>query len=361
MRFVVACSFLLCAAAAPAPTPEQLFRDAVAAQSRGDDATAISKYQQLLKVRPDVVEARANLGAVFARQGRFDEAVVQYRAALSKEDSPRLRLNLALAYYKKGSLSDAVQQLRTLNKSQPADVRIATLLADCYAQMGEDKQVIALLEPLEGSASDDLALEWMLGSAMIRAGRRQEGLKRVEDVAKRGNSPAAHLLAGQTALRMDDFERAREHAEAAMRLNPKLPGLLTLRGSVLPYLGDNQGAIEALKKAVEADPNDFDAHLNLGAVLHTERDLVGANRHLKRAMELNPASTLARYQWARLQRTEGKFEAAATELEKVVRDYPEWAQPHIELSAVYFRLNRRDDGEREKAAFDRLSAAPAKP
>lgn len=362
MRIAVLLVLLTRAAVwAQAGNPEQLFKDAVAAQMRGDDTTAISKYKSLVKIRPDVVEVRANLGAALARQGRFDEAIEQYRAALAKAaENPGLRLNLALAYYKKGAFAEAVKELNVLHSADPGDIRVTTLLADCYARRGEDDRVITLLTPLGASHPDDLAVEWMLGSALIRSGRRSEGLRRVENVANRGNNAEAYLLAGQTALKLDEFERARDDAEAAMRLNPSLPGLLTLRGSVMSYLGDNAGAIETLRKAVEADDKDFDAHLHLGAVLNTERDLVGSRKHLERAIELNPSSNLALYELARLERTEGKMEAAAKDFEKVIRADPTWAQPHIELSAVYFRLNRREDGEKEKAAFDRLTAEKQK-
>ena len=120
---------------------------------------------------------------------------------------------------------------------------------------------------------------------------------------------------------------------------------------------DNQGAIAALRQALEVNPNDFDAHLTLGAVLNTERDLEGARKHLERAVELNPASTLALYALARMKRTQGEIEAAVKDFEKVVRDDPDWAQPHVELAALYFRLNRQADGERERMAFDRLNSA----
>ncbi len=115
-----------------------------------------------------------------------------------------------------------------------------------------------------------------------------------------------------------------------------------------------------LRKAVEADPKDFDAQLGLGAVLHTNRDLDGARRHLQSAMQLKPDSTVARYEWARLERTEGQVEAAARDFEKVVHDDPTWAQPHVELAALYFRLNRQEDGEKERAIFDRLTAEQQK-
>ncbi len=349
---------VLLAGAALAQTPEQLFRDAVAAQSRGDDAAAVQKYRELLKLQPDVIEARANLGAALARLGRLDEAIEQYRAALARSPAnSALRLNLALAYYKKPDFARAAEQLEPLHKAQPRDLRTALLLADCYFRLERDQQVIAALAPLEPAYPDDPTLQWLLGSAFVRSGRNRDGLPRIEKAARRGNSADAYLLAAKTALKLNEFELARDHAAAALRLNPGLAGALTVRGTALQYIGDNAGAIADLRRAVEADPKDFDAHLTLGAVLYTERDLEGASRHLGRALELNPGSKVARYQMARLQRTQGDLEGAMKNLEAVVREDPNWPQPHVELSAVYYRLNRPEDGRRERAIFDRLNEA----
>jgi len=129
----------------------------------------------------------------------------------------------------------------------------------------------------------------------------------------------------------------------------------TLRGRVLQYLSDNAGALAALRRAVAADPKDFEAQLNLGAVLYTERQLEEARARLTQALALRPESAVAHYQMGRLERTEGHLEAAARHLEKVVQAEPKWAQAHVELSAVYFRMGRQEDGEREKAEFDRLN------
>ncbi len=357
---LVALLLAVSAACAQSSSPEQLFREAVAAQQRGDDAVAVGKYQELLKHYPNSVEVRANLGAALVKLERYDEAIAQYREALAAKDNPDLRLNLALAYYKKGAWRDATVQLNKLRAAQPGDARVATLLADCYSHLGQNEQAIAVLKPVEAAHPDELAIAWLLGSALIRAGHRREGLDRVDRVAREGNNPEAFLLAGQTALKMNEFERARDYADAAARLNPRLAGLDTLRGTVLSYLGDTKGAAAALRKAVEADPKDFDAQLALGAVLHTERDLDGAREHLQRALQLKSDSTVARYEWARLERTEGHAEAAMKDFERVVHDDPNWAQPHVELAALYFRLNRQADGERERAIYDRLTAEQQK-
>lgn len=356
MRFVFALAIAAAAACAQTAAPEQLFRDAVAAQQRGDDATAIRKYQELLKLRPDVVEARANLGAALAREGRFDEAIEQYRAALAKEaSSVPLRMNLALAYYKKGSYQEAAGEIEKVRRSAPGDARVATLLADCYVHLNREADAVEVLKPVEAAHPDDLGMAWILGSALIRTGKLREGLNLVDKVARGGSSAEAYLLAGQTALKLNEFERARDYADAALRLNPKLPGVQTLRGMVLPYLGDDQGAIEALKAALAADPNDYDAQLNLGAVLQTQRDLPGARPHLERALQLRPDAPMARYEMARLERAEGKLDDAIRDFEKVTRDDPAWAQPHLELSALYYRANRQADGDKERALYEKLS------
>jgi len=359
MRIV---AFLIAAgmAGAQSSNPRQLFNDALAAQQRGDDALAVAKYGEILKQYPDSIEVRANLGAALARLNRYDEAIGEYRAALAKKDNAGLRLNLALAYYKKGAWLDAAQQLESLRAARPDELRIATLLADCYVNLSQDDKAIAILKPVEPAHHDDLSVEWLLGSALIRTGHGREGLDRVEYVARAGNRPEAYLLAGRTALKMNEFERARDYAAAAGKLDPRLPGLDTLRGTVLSYLGDTEGAADALRTAVEADPKDFEAQLGLGAVLHTRRDLDGARDHLQRALQLKPESTVARYEWARLERTGGQLEAAARDLEKVVRADANWAQPHLELAALYFRLNRQRDGEKERAIFDRLTAEQQK-
>ena len=359
MRLCVLSLLLACAAAAQNPGPEQLFRDAVAAQRRGDDATAVRNYQELLKQHPDLFQAHANLGVVLAHQGHFDEAIQQYLAALAgHESNSALRFNLAVAYYKKSAFQEAATQLDILHRADLADARVSTLLGDCYAHLGQDEQALAILGPLETASPDDLAVEALLAPILVRTGHPREGMERYVKIGRLGHNAQAYLLAGQTALKLSRFEDARDFADAAIKLDPHFPGVYTLRGMALPLLGDSEGAVAALNQALHADPNDFDAHFTLGKALRTADDLPGARLHLERALQLRPDSAVAIYEMARVERSEGKLEAAAKDFERVIRLSPTWAQPHVELSALYFRLNRPADGEREKAEFDRLNVLP---
>jgi tetratricopeptide (TPR) repeat protein len=346
-----------CAAFAQGPNPQQLFQEALAAQQRGDAALAVSKYQELIRLHPEMTAARANLGIVLVSLGRFDEAIEQYRAALQQApDSRALLLNLALAYYKKGDFPSAAGQFRSLQEAEPGNVRIATLLGHCYVRLGHDDEAISLLTPFEKAHADDLDLEWALGSALIRSGRTQEGLDRVEKVAQQGHSAEAYALAADAYMRLNLVDQARRDLDEALRLNPHLPGLHTLSGAIMDYSGDQEGAALEFQKALAANPNDFEAQVRLGALRYAQRKLDAAKLHLNRALEIDPLSSLALYMLARVERAKGQLDAAVRDLEKAAQVDPDWLPPHIELAALYYRLKRPEDGAREKKIVDRLSA-----
>src|SRR5450432_2032196 len=345
-------AWLFCAVSVCAQNvdPQKLFQQAIAAQQGGDNATAIRIYQGLLRDYPETVVVRVNLGALFAQLQRFDESIQQYRAVLlSDPDNLPVRLNLALAYQEKGDVGRATSELEFVHKRQPDNLQASMLLADCYLRLQRYSEAILIAAPLESSLPDDLDLAWVLGSALIHSGRASEGLQRIDKVAAKAHSADAFFLAGETRLQRDDYDLARRDEDAAYQLNPALPGVLTLKGMILEHTGDYEGAEAALNAALKANSQDFNARYFLGAILYFKRDLAGARTQ----------SAQARYELALVARAEGKSEEALRELEMATRRNPSWIQPHIELSTLYYRLNRPDDGAREREIVDRLQAAHA--
>jgi tetratricopeptide (TPR) repeat protein len=359
MRFAsVLLALLLCTSFSRAqqPGPEQLFREAEQAQRSGDFPSAIGKYQELIRLHPDMVAARANLGVALASLGRFEEAIEQYQAALRLLPGNRdLRLNLALAYYKSVRLEEASTEFRAILDKDPKNVRIATLLSDCYLRLGKNEQVVALLSPFEQADPEDLAVEWALGSALIHLGHNREGLERVEKVAQQKHLPEAYAMAGEAHLRLEEFAEARDNIDTAMRLNPNLPGIYTLSGMVKEYGSDLEGAEAAYRQAIAANPKEFEPHLRLGAVLYELRNLKEAQSQLELALQIDSTSAYARFELAKVRKARGQMEEALKDFEQVAKQTPEWLAPHVELAALYYRLKRPADGAREKAIVDRLT------
>jgi len=370
MRAVLTLILLtLLAAQSPAqePNPDQLLGRAIDAQQRGDYQSAIRDYRKLLELRPNTVEAKVNLGAALAHVGDFDAAIAMYRSALpqlsEKSNSPSnvsqknaVLLNLALAYYKKGDFESAAEQFDTLHQANPRDVRVAILLGDSDVRLGKPATAVELLEPLEPANAQNLDLEYAYGTALIKVGKRRDGVARIEKVAKAGNSADAYFLAGSTFLDLNEFESARRDLDAALRLDPKLPGVYTLAGTARDKTGDVKEAEAAFRESLKINPDDFDANLYLGAILYKRRDLDDAKPYLDRALRLNPSSSMARYEEAMFESTSGQYEAAAQDLEKLVKDDPTWLEPHVELASLYYRLHRPTDGAKEREIVDKLTA-----
>jgi Tfp pilus assembly protein PilF len=59
---------------------------------------------------------------------------------------------------------------------------------------------------------------------------------------------------------------------------------------------------------------------------------------------------------AMLKSTSGEYEAAAQDLESVIKDDPNWLEPHVELASLYYRLHRPADGARERQIVEKITA-----
>jgi len=59
---------------------------------------------------------------------------------------------------------------------------------------------------------------------------------------------------------------------------------------------------------------------------------------------------------AALDLQEGRTKEALTELEKLTREIPAFVAAHVSLATAYYRLNRKEDGDKERATVLRLNA-----
>ncbi|HEY3974636.1 MAG TPA: tetratricopeptide repeat protein [Candidatus Sulfotelmatobacter sp.] len=344
--------------AAQDANPDQLLSRAIDEQQRGDFSAAIRDYRKVIELQPNDVQAKVNLGAALVHVGQFDEAIAMYRASLTsiKDKNPVL-LNLALAYYKKGDFEHAREQFEILHDSQPNEARVTILLGDSDLRTGKTEAALTLLEPLESRYSQNMDFEYVLASALIDTkGRRREGVARMEKVAKATSAADSYMIAGATLLELNDYEPARQDLEEALRLKPSLPGLYTLIGTARDKTGDVKDAEAAFREALKTNPDDFEANLYLGAILYKRRDIAEAKGYLDRALRLKPIDSMARYEDAMLKSTAGDYETAAKELELLVKDDPNWLEPHVELATLYYRLHRPDDGAKERQIVESITA-----
>jgi tetratricopeptide (TPR) repeat protein len=262
----------------------------------GDLQGAIRAYQDCIAAEPNRVEARSNLGAVFSKLGRYQDAIDQYQTALRlapRDLAPRLRFNLGLAYYKSFQ-SPAAAEFEALHRAQPSDLNLALLLADCRLRTGEFQEAIDLLTPFEAAQPDQPALDYVLGMALIRRGRVAEGQSRVDRILRRGDSAEGHFLLGTALFTAGNYPGAVTELSKAAALDPTVPSLQAYYGQALLFTGDADGATLAFRKELAANPNDYDANFQLASILAHRGKTAEARPLLERAVQVRPGSLEAR-------------------------------------------------------------------
>lgn len=353
--FCVAIGSLPCWAQ-PDAQPE--LKQAIELHQSGKYPEAIEAYKHFLNAHPEAAMVRSNLGAALAHEGRFEEAIREYSLALAVDPrNLQVRLNLALAYFKSGDLAQAIVHLEKVHDGDPRNMQAAQLLGSCYLAAGQNAKVIALLDPMVTVSTDDLGAVYLMGTALVRDNQAGRGQIWLDRILSKGDTAEAHLLIGTAKLMANEVSPARVDLEKAVALNPKLPGAHAYLALALLRSADTVGAASEFYKELENDPNDFDANLQLGGLLRQEEKFDEARKLLERALFVRPGDFAARYQITAIDMTQGRIEEARKSLESIVKEAPEFTEAHVSLATVYYRLKRKDDGDRERDIVKKLNAA----
>ena len=346
---------LFIAVASPSPllaqnaSPEDTLRNAMELQQSGDLEGAVRGYREFLAARPGEAAVQANLGVLLAHLGRFDDAIAEYKkaVALDPQNGDIVR-NLGLAYYKSGRIAEAAAEFTNSHALSPDNLQTILLLADCQLRMGENRDVITLLTPVEAQHGDELAIAYLLGTALINEGQIAEGQKRVDRILSKGDSAEARFLLGNQMFAAKDFPAAVKQLASAIELNPSLPGLQSLYGQALLNTGDPDAAAEAFRKELAADPNQFEANLYLAQILTARSQWKDAETLLEQALRVRPDSFPAALEMAAVRERQGKLADARRELVALEKRWPKSAAVHQRLAEVNAKLHLTAEAAREK-------------
>jgi tetratricopeptide (TPR) repeat protein len=195
----------------------------------------------------------------------------------------------------------------------------------------------------------------MLGLAYLQEKQVEKGGVLVDRILKNGESAEARLMMGMAKRAIQDLAGGLEDLGKAVALNPELPGVHSLYGQALLETGNRDKARAELLEEVKRNPLDFDANLYLGVMLKDEAEYDQAMTHFARALGVRPGDAGVRYQIATIHVARGETERALPLLEGIIADAPKFLEAHVTLATVYYRLKRREDGDRERAIVDVLN------
>jgi tetratricopeptide (TPR) repeat protein len=267
-------------------------------------ADALASYEACLALNPDQPEVRFNRACALRDLGSPDAAIDECRAVVAARPAyAPARLELARLLAASGATDDAVTVLRPLAGTDSPDRGAQILLAGLFTEREQFAEARGQWEQLAARYPADAAIRNDLAVARQRAGDSAGAIAALREAVKL--DPArfeAQLNLGVRLRESGALAEARDHLHAAHRLQPDSARALHSLANVTRDLGDLDGAIALLRRAVAVDPDAVEignalSHTLLCAGAYAE----GWARHPDKWRDPALAGVLARYpqpRWA---------------------------------------------------------------
>jgi tetratricopeptide (TPR) repeat protein len=330
---------------------------AMVALRRDEPFKIVHHLERAIETDPEYPDAYVELGRYYGIMGEpaLAKATFERWTVRHPEDADML-INAGLTAFDAADYTQALDFFEraievAFDEEQKSGAR--TFRANALDMLGRYAEAVAAYEEVIAEAPDWWEAHANLGICHARNGHPE----RAEAAFRRGledcpGSPeirdelAAHLLAERKNLR----EALRLSEEAVALGRDEIRHLHTL-GEIRLTLGDEAGAAEAYATVLALDPENPEAHLELG-ILHEERGEVReAEEHFVESLKSDPANPRALYSYASLYYAADDLESAE---ELLVRAVAADAQYSPALSALAsIRARRGDYGD----ALDYLERA----
>lgn len=261
-----------------------------------------------------------------------------------------LAFNNAVNSYNAKEYDKAIESYKLASKIKPQDT--TAVLYSAYASEAKQDYVGA-----KASYNQLLGMNYKsvtLYSRLLQMARQQNDNAEASKVLQQAlvaypNNKSFMLEDLNASLASGRGEEALSKISKTIAADPTNSNLYAVRGSMYDQQKKTDLALADYRKAVELDPNNFDAQFNLGVYNYNK----AADSYTKASkMDLKTYQSSGKKFEA-----EGKkyFEASVPYFEKALQLQPDDRNTLTSLQKVYFRLGRTADSERLNAKLQTLN------
>ena len=152
------------------------------------------------------------------------------------------------------------------------------------------------------------------------------------------------------------FEEAVAELSLALRLDPSVPGVISPLSEILVQMGRADEATRTLRDHLSARPEDGVALRTLGSLLLVDGGAEGES-FLVRALEIDPRDWRAWLELGTSRLRSGTAADAIDPLERARELQPDSSKTRYNLSLAYRRAGRREEADAEMQEYRRLEEA----
>jgi tetratricopeptide (TPR) repeat protein len=249
---------------APSPEPE----NAVAAPALAPSAAIAEEADFERRIAPAIADSYNNLGATAATEGQFEDALTSFERAFEWNPSLEgLDENWARAAILSKHYSEAIAPLTRYLQAHPSDAEKRAELASSEFLCHDYPATLETLQPMLTAIDTQPQLAFIYAASLVKTGRYDEGAGRLlrlrKDDKDEGNTSQFHTALGEAYAGQKNLAAAVAEWEESIQLNTSDAAPYRLLAKVELEQGKFAQAAEALKKIVELDPKDAEAHRQL--------------------------------------------------------------------------------------------------
>ncbi len=301
---------------------------AAAAMQSGDYASAEQHNRIIVRLRPQMAEAEANLGLSCFLQNKYEAAVQAFEAGLKRKPGlENARLFLGISRFKLNQPSSAVAPLRQYVAKAPRDFEGQYYLGLSYLALGQFADAERALVAARGIDPRNTDVLYHLTQCYLGEAR-------------------------QDPARRDALARSyQQTVEAIAAIDPDSYRLGQLRAGFYAAEGKNSQAIQELEKLLRQQPKARGIHYTLGCLYTEQRQYVKALEQFQAEMQLDAPYPRTWLQLGHVYVAMEKPEKALPVLEKALKADPDsrglvW----VDIARAYRVMNQPD---KAAAAFEK--------
>ena len=308
-----------------------MYEEMMSMYGRSEYATkAIEEYRLAIENDPSSEYLNASLAELYAKTGRIRDAVLEAQDII-KRDPNNLEAHKLLGRIYLRSLGDlqpgsqsrevlglAIEQYEAMVRIEPKNADNHLLLGRLYflnkdaAKAETEFKAAVSLDPNSEEAITNLAYLYNDEGAN---GKAAELLKSVPDGQR---SAKIYAALGSTYEQQKDYKNAIAAFRQALSMDKE--NLDAMRGLAQNLANDNQidAALDQYRTIQDADPQDATAAMRVAEIYRRQGKFDLAMENLKKAAALVQDSLEIPYNEALILEAQGKYEEAATVLQKLV-------------------------------------------
>ena len=334
---------------------QELYNQAKAAQSQGDIANAIARYEEILRVAPRLGPAYNNLGALYFRQRDYRKAATVLEQGLKINPAmPSASALLGISLFEMGEYAKARPRLEAALRSNAADSNAQMFLVKDLIKLGDYEAAASQLRHLAGAQARNQEVWYLLAKVYMKLS--EQALAAMNSIDP--NSVVAHELSAEMMEAMNNYDGAVVELKKAVEMAPNRPGTHYKLGDAYASLSQWDSASEQFHAELAVDPANCQAYWKIGMViLQKNGPAEDALAEINKSLQMCPGLTDARVDRARAFIKMERNADAVPDLEAAVAADPAEPSTHFLLAKTYRALGRTQEAQREMQTFSKLEEA----